>query len=151
MEGLDKQGRKQVAQTSVAALCLETGATSVEKGALDALCQLLESYIDQVGRRARDYCEVASRTAPTYTDVELALVDVGTDPASLSEYSKRPQRRHLPKRMQSHSHLTYTIVEPHTCSHNYAHRHTSNCKSHSYVCLMHPRGYYMALCYFAAC
>ena len=43
MEGLDKQGRKQVAQTSVAALCLETGATSVEKGALDALCQLLES------------------------------------------------------------------------------------------------------------
>lgn len=33
--------------------------------------------IVQVGRRARDYCEVASRTAPTYTDVELALVDVG--------------------------------------------------------------------------
>ncbi|CAI8038834.1 Transcription initiation factor TFIID subunit 8 [Geodia barretti] len=116
MEGLDKQGRKQVAQTSVAALCLETGATSVEKGALDALCQLLESYIDQVGRRARDYCEVASRTAPTYTDVELALVDVGTDPASLSEYSKRPQRRHLPKLSERGStgcicqHLLYYLL-----------------------------------------
>jgi transcription initiation factor TFIID subunit 8 len=55
-----------------------------------------------VGRRARDYCEVASRTTPTYTDVELALVDIGTDPASLSEYSKRPQRRHLPKQVHGH-------------------------------------------------
>ena len=43
MEDLDKRGRKQVVQTAVAALCLETGATSVEKGALDAMCQLLES------------------------------------------------------------------------------------------------------------
>ena len=30
-----------------------------------------------MGRRARDYCEVASRTVPTYSDVELALVDMG--------------------------------------------------------------------------
>ena len=83
-----------------------------------------------MGRRARDYCEVASRTAPTYSDVELALVDVGkqepgcqvmelgaraihatmtlclcvsgTDPASLTDYAKRPQRRHLPKRMDEY-------------------------------------------------
>jgi transcription initiation factor TFIID subunit 8 len=92
-----------VAQTAVAALCLETGATSVEKRALDSMCQLLESYILQVGRRARDYSEVAARTAPTYSDVELALVDVGTDPASLSEYAKRPQRRHLPKQTHGHA------------------------------------------------
>ena len=35
------------------------------------------SDILQVGRRVRDYCEVASRTAPTCSDVELALMDVG--------------------------------------------------------------------------
>ena len=35
------------------------------------------SDISQIGRRARDYCEVASRTSPTYSDVELALVDMG--------------------------------------------------------------------------
>lgn len=43
MEDADRQGRKKVVQTAVAALCLETGAMVVEKGALDAMCQLLES------------------------------------------------------------------------------------------------------------
>lgn len=43
MEDSDTQGRKQVVQTAVAALCLETGATNVERAALDAMCQLLES------------------------------------------------------------------------------------------------------------
>lgn len=40
---------------------------------------LSQTAIDicQVGRRARDYCEVASRTAPTHSDVELALVSLG--------------------------------------------------------------------------
>lgn len=38
-------------------------------------CSLLD--IHQVGRKARDYCEVASRTIPTFSDVELALMDMG--------------------------------------------------------------------------
>ena len=63
------------------------------------------------------YCELGSRTTPTVSDVQLALVDAGVficiidivvsnvisicagaSIAGLSEYSKRPQRRHLPKR-----------------------------------------------------
>lgn len=100
---MEAQGREKVVKTAIAALCLETGATSVEKGALGAMCQLLESYVHQVGRRARDYCEVASRTVPTYSDVELALVDIGADLTSLSDYAKRSQRRHLPKQIHTHS------------------------------------------------
>ena len=42
MEDADK-GRGKVMQTAIAALCLETGVMSVEKGALDAMSQLLES------------------------------------------------------------------------------------------------------------
>lgn len=42
---------------------------------LTLCCSLLD--IHQVGRRARDYCEVASRTIPTFSDVELALMDMG--------------------------------------------------------------------------
>ena len=33
--------------------------------------------VEQIGRRAKDYAEVALRTTPTLSDVELALVDVG--------------------------------------------------------------------------
>lgn len=40
---VEKQGRDKVVQMGIAALCLETGATTVEKEALDAMSQLLES------------------------------------------------------------------------------------------------------------
>ena len=72
----------------------------------------------ELGRTASMYCELGSRTTPTVSDVQLALVDAGVficivdivvsinviyvcagaSIAGLSEYSKRPQRRHLPKR-----------------------------------------------------
>ena len=54
--------------------------------------------ITELGRTSRLYSELAQRTEPTASDVQLALVDAGTDISSLPSYAKRPQRRHLHRR-----------------------------------------------------
>ena len=43
---------------------------------------VVSSDMEYVGKKAKDYCEIASRTSPTLSDVELALVDAGELPGT---------------------------------------------------------------------
>ena len=58
----------------------------------------VSSGVTEVGRLSRTFAELSGRTVPTLPDVEVALADSGLSTERLEEYSKRPERRHVPKR-----------------------------------------------------
>eukprot|EP00731_Ephydatia_muelleri_P019894 Em0012g719a len=58
---------------------------------------MMQSYITEIGRMTRMYCELAQRNEPTLSDVQLALLEAGAEVKCLADYSKRPQRRNLPR------------------------------------------------------
>ena len=93
--------RRKALQTAAAALCVEAGYISTEKDALGVLSEIMQSCkcwqyvpneahhtdflhvdpdITELGRTARVYSELASRTEPTASDVQMALVDAGNEP-----------------------------------------------------------------------
>lgn len=69
--------------------------------------------ISEIGKTSRCFSEIAQRSDPTVSDVQLALIDlggcdtiknivisyIGSKVTKLDDYSRRPQRRHLPRRM----------------------------------------------------
>ena len=55
--------------------------------------------IIEIGRLSQSYAEIAFRTQPTITDVNMALVELGgPECTSLMEHAKRPNKRHLIRR-----------------------------------------------------
>lgn len=92
MESVDNIRRKSL-QASVAALCVEVGYMTADRGAIETLTQLLQSCNDQIqcvlnmslvfldigeiGKTSRCFSEIAQRSDPTVSDVQLALIDLG--------------------------------------------------------------------------
>ena len=58
--------------------------------------------ITEIGRLSQSYAEVAFRTQPTLTDVNMALVELGgPECTALMEHAKRPNKRRLIRRKQA--------------------------------------------------
>ncbi|XP_071796161.1 transcription initiation factor TFIID subunit 8-like [Asterias amurensis] len=79
---------------SVGVVCMETGFDSAKESCLETLTEMLQSYISEIGRSARTYCELAGRTLPMVADVGIALSGMGSNVKGLNPYVRR--RRRLP-------------------------------------------------------
>ncbi|XP_074093036.1 transcription initiation factor TFIID subunit 8 isoform X3 [Macrotis lagotis] len=53
---------------------------------------MLQSYLSEIGRSAKSYCEHTARTQPTLSDIVVTLVEMGFNVETLPAYAKRSQR-----------------------------------------------------------
>ncbi|KAK1152165.1 transcription initiation factor TFIID subunit 8 [Acipenser oxyrinchus oxyrinchus] len=84
--------RRRTLQVVVSSLLTEAGFESAEKAAVESLTEMIQSYISEVGRCAKSYCEHTARTQPTLSDVVVTLVEMGFNVDTLPSYAKRSQR-----------------------------------------------------------
>ncbi|XP_006628545.1 transcription initiation factor TFIID subunit 8 [Lepisosteus oculatus] len=84
--------RRRTLQVVVSSLLTESGFEAAEKAAVESLTEMIQSYISEVGRCARAYCEHTARTQPTLSDVVVTLVEMGFNVDTLPIYAKRSQR-----------------------------------------------------------
>jgi len=67
-----------------------------ETAALETLTELTQSFIVELGRSARSFCELACRVEPVSADVLLALVEMGIPVSGIQTYAHRSQRVTIP-------------------------------------------------------
>ena len=84
-------------RVAVSGLLTELGFTSAENVALETLTELTQSFISELGRSTRSFCELANRVEPVSADVVLALVEMGVLARSASNYHFLPFRRPPPR------------------------------------------------------
>ncbi|XP_030076725.1 transcription initiation factor TFIID subunit 8 [Microcaecilia unicolor] len=53
---------------------------------------MLQSYLSEIGRSSKSYCEHMARTQPTLSDIVVTLVEMGFNVETLPSYAKRSQR-----------------------------------------------------------
>ncbi|XP_075469776.1 transcription initiation factor TFIID subunit 8 isoform X2 [Ascaphus truei] len=56
------------------------------------MTEMLQSYLSEIGRSAKSYCEHTARTQPTLSDIVVTLIEMGFNIDSLPAYAKRSQR-----------------------------------------------------------
>ncbi|XP_035417219.1 transcription initiation factor TFIID subunit 8 isoform X1 [Cygnus atratus] len=76
--------RRRTLQVVVSSLLTEAGFESAEKAAVETLTEMLQSYISEIGRSAKSYCEHTARTQPTLSDIVVTLVEMGNHLAFLA-------------------------------------------------------------------
>jgi transcription initiation factor TFIID subunit 8 len=103
--------RRRALNASVAALCIEAGYLSSDRGAIELLTQILQSYICEIGRTSRAYSDSAHRSDPSVCDIELALIDLGAKYSKLDDYSRRPHRRHVPRQVRNYPHPQNKLLQ----------------------------------------
>ena len=92
---------RQCLNVAVATLLTEIGFDKAQPMALETLGEMTQSFLHELGRSGRAYCELACRVEPLGADVLLALTEMGQTgpggctPAALLEYAKRPGRKTL--------------------------------------------------------
>ncbi|XP_069094521.1 transcription initiation factor TFIID subunit 8 isoform X1 [Pleurodeles waltl] len=86
------QARRRTLQVVVSSLLTEAGFESAEKAAVETMTEMLQSYLSEIGRSAKSYCEHTARTLPTLSDIVVTLVEMGFNIESLPAYAKRSQR-----------------------------------------------------------
>ena len=79
-------------RVAVSGLLTELGFTSAETVALETLTELTQSFISELGRSTRSFCELANRVEPVSADVVLALVEMGVPVSGVQGYATRSQR-----------------------------------------------------------
>ncbi|KAI1893183.1 hypothetical protein AGOR_G00141280 [Albula goreensis] len=84
--------RRRTLQVVVSSLLTECGFDSAERVAVETLTEMMQSYVSEVGRCAKAYCEHTARSTPTLSDVVLTLIEMGFNVDSLPVYAKRSQR-----------------------------------------------------------
>ncbi|KAL2104157.1 hypothetical protein ACEWY4_001025 [Coilia grayii] len=84
--------RRRTLQVVVSSLLTECGYESAEKAAVESLTEMMQSYITEIGRCAKTYCEHTARSTPTLPDVVLTLIEMGFNVDTLPVYAKRSQR-----------------------------------------------------------
>lgn len=87
------QSFRSCLEASTGALLTEVGFDSAEKVALETVSELLQSFLHELGRSSRAFCELACRSEPLGADVLLALSEMGHTPIGLKEYALRNNRR----------------------------------------------------------
>ncbi|XP_034029270.1 transcription initiation factor TFIID subunit 8 [Thalassophryne amazonica] len=84
--------RRRTLQVVVSALLTESGFESAEKAAVETLTEIMQSYITEIGRSAKAYCEHTARSVPTLADTVATLIEMGLSVETLPVYAKRSQR-----------------------------------------------------------
>uniref|UniRef100_A0A3Q3L3E2 Transcription initiation factor TFIID subunit 8 n=1 Tax=Mastacembelus armatus TaxID=205130 RepID=A0A3Q3L3E2_9TELE len=84
--------RRRTLQVVVSALLTECGFESAEKAAVETLTEMMQSYITEIGRCAKSYCEHTARSIPTLSDTVITLIEMGFNVDTLPVYAKRSQR-----------------------------------------------------------
>ncbi|XP_028849551.1 transcription initiation factor TFIID subunit 8 [Denticeps clupeoides] len=84
--------RRRTLQVVVSSLLTENGYESAEKAAVESLTEMMQSYITEIGRCAKAYCEHTARITPTLPDVVVTLIEMGFNVDTLPVYAKRSQR-----------------------------------------------------------
>ncbi|TNN65245.1 Transcription initiation factor TFIID subunit 8 [Liparis tanakae] len=84
--------RRRTLQVVVSALLTECGFESAEKAAVETLTEMMQSYITEIGRCAKAYCEHTARSIPTLSDTVVTLIEMGFKADTLPLYAKRSQR-----------------------------------------------------------
>ncbi|OCT91830.1 hypothetical protein XELAEV_18014884mg [Xenopus laevis] len=69
--------RRRTLQVVVSSLLTEAGFDSAEKAAVESLTEMLQSYLSEIGRSAKSYCEHTARTQPTLPDIVVTLIEMG--------------------------------------------------------------------------
>ena len=92
---------RQCLNISIAALLTEIGFDKAEPMALETLGEMTQSFLHELGRSGKAYCELACRVEPLGADVLLALSEMGQGgpsgctPTALLDYARRPSRKTL--------------------------------------------------------
>nr|XP_043893471.1 transcription initiation factor TFIID subunit 8-like [Solea senegalensis] len=84
--------RRRTLQVVVSALLTECGFESAEKAAVETLTEMMQSYVTEIGRCAKAYCEHTARSIPTLSDTVVTLIEMGFNVETLPVYAKRSQR-----------------------------------------------------------
>nr|XP_057908357.1 transcription initiation factor TFIID subunit 8 [Doryrhamphus excisus] len=84
--------RRRTLQVVVSALLTECGFDCAEKAAVETLTEMMQSYITEIGRCAKSYCEHTARSIPTLSDTVVTLIEMGFNIDTLPVYAKRSQR-----------------------------------------------------------
>ncbi|XP_067863669.1 transcription initiation factor TFIID subunit 8 [Heptranchias perlo] len=84
--------RRRTLQVVVSSLLTEAGFEAAEKAAVETLTEMLQSYLSEIGRSAKVYCEHSARTQPTLSDVVVTLAEMGFNVDNIQAYAKRSQR-----------------------------------------------------------
>ncbi|XP_053310235.1 transcription initiation factor TFIID subunit 8 isoform X1 [Spea bombifrons] len=84
--------RRRTLQVVVSSLLTEAGFESAEKAVVETLTEMLQSYLYEIGRSAKSYCEHTARTQPSLPDIVVALIEMGFSVDTLPAYAKRSQR-----------------------------------------------------------
>ena len=69
---------------------------TADAAALETLTELTQSFIGELGRSARSYCELACRVEPVSADILLSLVEMGVPVSGLHSFATRAQRVTIP-------------------------------------------------------
>lgn len=84
--------RRKVLFAAVSCALYEAGFSSAERSAIETLTEMLQSYLWELARSSRSFCELSGRTKATVGDVTMALMEMGTDVDSVVPYAKRQNR-----------------------------------------------------------
>lgn len=87
------QSYRQCLRTAAGAMLVETGFDTCDKLALETVTEMLQSFIKELGRSSRAFCELACRTEVLGADVMLALSEMGYPPLGVREYALRLNRK----------------------------------------------------------
>lgn len=93
--------RRRVLTLAVSSLLTELGFDHAEKAAVGTLVEMIQSFLTEVGRSSKSYCELAQRTEPVIGDVIVALVNMGYNLEGLQSYGRRPARTTVPQPLPS--------------------------------------------------
>lgn len=88
--------QKRIIFSAVAAICKEAGFTNVNNYVLDILAQMFCSFLMELGKNAKAFCEHAGRSEPLPNDIFMALIEMGFDISSIMAYAQRPNRIIIP-------------------------------------------------------
>ncbi|CAI9576529.1 unnamed protein product [Staurois parvus] len=94
--------RRRTLQVVVSSLLTEAGFESSEKAAVETLTEMLQSYLTEIGRSAKAFCEHTARTQPTLPDIVVTLIEMApvtnhpVAPKALSAGQNKPHPAHIP-------------------------------------------------------
>ncbi|XP_029578536.1 transcription initiation factor TFIID subunit 8 isoform X2 [Salmo trutta] len=94
--------RRRTLQVVVSSLLTECGFESAEKATVESLTEMIQSYISEVGRCAKAYCEHTARITPTLSDAVVTLNEMApvtnapVIPKALIAGQKRSHPSHIP-------------------------------------------------------
>nr|XP_032837338.1 transcription initiation factor TFIID subunit 8 [Petromyzon marinus] len=94
--------RRRSLLVAVGLLLREAGFDSTSRSAVETLTEMMQSYISEIGRSARAFCEHTARTQPTLPDVIVCLCEMGFDVEALPDYA-RHSHSSLPAPAGSHA------------------------------------------------